>query len=238
MKVGVERLCRRFPGLEPEDAAQYLVEARVTLGEQATQEDLLAWAMEQAKADGYDDPIIVVQDREDDEGHKMTWEASLSDEGASAHAILASAGAADARRTRKGPRVSRRRLRQAIWRALAEGTPETQAVVWGRFGRLLYGLAPATFRELAREAQVALGTAWNLERRVRHQIQASLQEPAPEPAQLSWLPGPRAEPPMPAPPEPAGPAGDPQQLSLGLEAVPDTSNGGPLPQGRDPPFFF
>jgi hypothetical protein len=219
MRAGVGRLCRRFPGLDEADAAQYLAEARATLGEQATDEEILTWATNRAKADGYDEPSAVAQDQDDDEGHQIAWEARLSDEGAGAHAILAYVGAAETRQSRKGLRVSRRRLRQAIQDAIASGAPETQAVAWGRFGRLLYGLPPATFRTLAQQVRVALGTTWNLEHRVRRQIQASLQRPPPAPEQLSWLPVPPADPPTPAAPEPAAPTEDPRQLSLDLESV-------------------
>jgi hypothetical protein len=212
MKAAVQRLCRRFPSLEPEDAAQYLAEARATLGEQATEAELLTWAIERAKADGYDDPIVIAQDQEDEDGTSMAWETTLSDEGAGAQAMMALVGLWDAQ-IRKGLRVSKRRLKSATQRILAKGPLGVQTVAWGRFGRLLYGLPQETFRRLAQDAGVALGSAWNLEQRIRHAILAELKRPVTKPEQLSWLPAPPVDPPTPAPPEAAAPTEDPRRPS-------------------------
>ncbi|GIW56207.1 MAG: hypothetical protein KatS3mg082_2611 [Nitrospiraceae bacterium] len=193
----IHLLCRRFPGLTAEDAAQYLAEARLTLGEQVADAEVVAWAMDRAKADGYDEHNVIAEDQEDEEGHRFSWDAQLSDDGQGVRAILARLGVADERggRSRRlAPRVIRRLVRRLLNRA----APAERAVLSRRFGRLLAGYEPEGFREAAQAGGVALGTAWNIEDRAKRRLQswAAIEQEVRE-EQLSWL-----DPPKPSPPPP------------------------------------
>lgn len=199
----IHLLCRRFPGLSTEDAAQYLAEARLSLGEQASEADVVAWAIDRAKADGYDDHSVVAEDQEDEEGHRLSWDARLSDEGQGVRAILARLGVADDR-GRRFRRLAPRVIRRLVRRLLDRSPPDEREVLRRRFGRLLAGHEPEGFREAAQAGGVSLGTAWNIEDRAKRRLEswAAIEQEVRE-EQLCWLDPPKPSPPSPPDPPPA-----------------------------------
>jgi hypothetical protein len=200
----IRTLCRRFPTLGEEDARQYVAEAAAVLGPSAAEPELLAWASDRIKADGYDEPIVLADERLDDEGRPLVWEEGLSDAGLGARAILARAGLSDAPKARRAPRIETTAVRRAIRRLLATGSSSDRAIAWDRFGRLLYGLESKPFREAAREAGVSLGTAWNAEERLKRRAVSLMRWwPEIEPEQQSWLDPPKPKPASPPEPPPA-----------------------------------
>ncbi len=200
----VRILCRRFPTLGEDDARQYLSEAAAVLGPSAAEPEILAWAADRIKADGYDEPLILADERLDDEGRPIRWEATVSDAGLSAQAILARAGLAEAPNARRAPRFKAAAVRRAIQRLLVTGSPSDRALAWDRFGRLLYGLPSKPFRAAAREAGVSLGTAWNAEERLKRRAKSLIRWwPEYEPEQQSWLDPPKPKPASPPEPPPA-----------------------------------
>lgn len=211
----VARLCRSLPALEPEDARQYLAEAACALGPEASAAALLEAALARARADGYADPVVIPSDQDDGEGHVRVWLDSVDDQGAGAAAVFARVGAAGEAPRRRAP-VSPSRVRRLVNRLLATASGADWDVLWARWGRLLAGLTPATFREAARTSEVALGTAWNIEARAKRAVRALARRREPTPIQLGfgWHPPERPE----APPEPEQEAASPresgQQLAL------------------------
>lgn len=210
----VARLRRRFPALDAGDAEQYLAEARCELGPAVSEAALLRAARARARADGYGDPLVVLDDRDDGEGHVRAWLDAVSDGGAGAAAVFARLGAAGEARRRAPPRPSR--LRRAVTRLLAGATLAEWTVVWARWGRLVAGLPPETLRRAARRAACSLGTAWNIEARAKRRIRALAEDREAPPVQLEF--GWRAPDRPAAPPDPAGqaePSREPER-QLGL----------------------
>jgi hypothetical protein len=192
----VTRLRRWLPALEPEDARQYWAEAVLALGPEASEQACVEAALARARADGYADPLIHPVDGEDPEGHPRSWLATLSDEGAGAAVLAERIGAGGSAVHRRRP-VSPRRLRRLVCRVLTDTAGPDRVVLGRRWGRLLAGLAPATFRQAAQAARVALGTAWNIEARAVRLIRALARRPEQEPDQLhfEWSLEPAAGPP-------------------------------------------
>lgn len=183
-------LQRRFPRLPKEDAWQYAAEAIV---QTAFDEEAVRQAVLRVKKDGWDDPLVFPRDREDEEGHRILWEATLGDAGAGAARIEDRAAAlfpSQGRPEHRRSRVSIEDLWPLLREAIAALPSAHQKALWCRWGPLLAGKKPASYRAVAQAAQVSLGGAWNIEQRamalLRTVVERRLRRP-PKATQLSWL---------------------------------------------------
>jgi hypothetical protein len=184
------------PSLDLDDARQYLAWAACELGPDAPDDRLVEMAVRQARADGYDDPLVYPSDVEDEEGRRRDWAALVPDGGAGAASILARVGLPPSVPRRSGPSGagsgagwSARVARVVRLILAAPGSRAAAEILRRRWGRILAGLEPASFREAARAAGVALGTAWNIEAEAKARMSRLIRwaAHAPSPEQLSWL---------------------------------------------------
>jgi hypothetical protein len=183
-------LLRRVPSLDLDDARQYLAWAACELGPDAPDDRLVEMAVRRARADGYDDPWVYPRDAEDEDGRRRDWAATVPDGGAGAASILARVGLSPSGLRRPRPAGwSARVVRIARLILAAPGSRAAAEILRRRWGRMLAGLEPASFREAARAAGVALGTAWNIEAEAKARMARLVRwaAHAPSPEQLSWL---------------------------------------------------
>lgn len=187
-----DALQRRFPRLPREEAWQYAAEALLAA---CKFEEAASASVLQAKKDGWDDPLVFLRDREDEEGHRAPWETSLGDAGDGAARIEARAALCfpshEGERKSRGRHCETRHLASLVREAIQALPPAHQQVMWARWGTLLAGKKPASYRAAAKAAGVSLGGAWNIERQALDVLRRLIADRSAigrrKPVQTSWL---------------------------------------------------